>query len=116
VPIAAEDLQTEVGTVADDTTVLERCVEVAEALLSKYVADNQDNDPHGIPEAVYDQAWLAVAVNEFNRRKAPNGILNQSVDTVDGSTTVPMRVSSDSLRPARALLSMWCTEQAFGFA
>lgn len=109
--ILVADLRAEVNTSVDDDAVLQRVLTVSEAMLAQYVADNANMDPHGIPPAVYDEALLAVAVDMFNRRSAPNGILTQQFDAAgDGIAVNPVRIGNDPMRAARGLLSMWCTQ------
>lgn len=93
------------GTSVSDA-LLTSCVSVADSLLRKHVEDVFDD----IPPSVYDRAWMAVAVDLFNQRRAPNGVLNQQFSTSEGGTeSVPVRISADPLRPARPLLRPWVT-------
>lgn len=109
--VTSTDLATEVGA-ADDPAV-DRSLSVAESLVGRYLTEFAIATPHGVPDDVLDQAVLAVAVDEFNRRQAPNGVLTQyGSDDVP----VPIRVSSDPLRAARPLLSMWCMDTPVGGA
>ena len=106
--VTAAELRTEVGagsTVPD--AVLDRLIEVADALVGEYVASAAEGVT--VPEPMIDQAWLACAVELFNLRKAPNGVLNQQYAAVDsgGVQSVPIRISGDPLRPVRPLLSTW---------
>lgn len=114
--VTVDDLAAEVGTdSADDTPVLENELAVAKVLLDKYVADFADDPVGGVPPSIFDAAWLAVAVDAFNRRQAPNGVLTQQYDLGDGNVgSTPIRLSSDPLRSARPLLAPWCTEVVFG--
>lgn len=114
--ITLDTLRDEVNASTSDAAALQRALDVTQALLDKYIADHADAVPHGIPVAVYDQALLAMAVDEFNRRQAPNGILTQQFDLGDGGVAAPVRVSSDPLRAARPLLSPWCIDIAIGGA
>lgn len=106
--IAATDLRTEVnagaagsiGGVSDD--LLNSCINVADALLKEYAgADYRSGE---IPIIVAEKAWLAVAVEIFNQRKAPNGVLNQAFSTEGGTFAQAVRIGSDPLRPAYGLL------------
>lgn len=109
--VSIADLEREVGTTTVDSPALQRAVVVAQALVDKYVVEFAMAEPHGVPDGVLDQAVLAVAVDEFNRSQAPNGVLTQY-----GSDDIPtpIRVSSDPLRAARPLLSMWCMDTPVG--
>lgn len=109
--VTAENLRTEVGAnPAADLAPFTSAVNVADTLLRKYVGDEYVN----IPLGVYEAAWLAVAVDLYNQRQAPNGVLNQQFATPDGSVTAPVRISADPLRPARPLLEQYVI--AVGFA
>jgi len=105
--VTADELRTEVGagsTVAD--AVLQKLVDVADALVDDYVASAAEGIV--VPELMVDQAWLACAVELFNLRKAPNGVLNQQYEGVDGGVqSAPIRISGDPLRPVRPLLAPW---------
>lgn len=94
-------LRAEVNTTAEDDPLLEECIKVSLALLLKLTEDADDD----LPNDVFDQAHLAVAVDMFNRRKAPNGVLWEQFD--DGSAATPLRLSNDPLRPAYPLLRGW---------
>lgn len=105
--VDATQLRNEVkaGTAVPDA-MLTNCVSVADTLLREYVEDVYGD----IPPSVYDRAWLAVAVDLFNQRRAPNGVLNQQFSSGEGGTeSVPVRISADPLRPARPLLRPWVT-------
>ena len=89
-----------VGGVPDE--LLDNCVTVADELLKEYAGDDY-RTAGTIPVTVAEKAWLAVAVEIFNQRKAPNGVLNQAFTAVDG-VPAAVRVGSDPLRPAYGLL------------
>lgn len=107
-------LRSEVGATPESDDTLTTVLAASEVLLDKYVAENANDADTVVPPEVYDEALLAMAVDMFNRHQAPNGVLNQQFGSVDGVATTPIRIGSDPLRPARALLAMWCTEVAFG--
>ena len=101
--IDVNDLRTEVNATTNDDVALTNCVAVAAALLAEYVSD-----PTLVPEVIYDKAWLAVGVELFNQRQAPNGILMVQDYGPDGSpSSLPVRVSADPMRPAYPLLKMF---------
>lgn len=102
--IPVNRLRKEVGTSEEDDELLTEVLVTSLAMLNELVRDTED-----LPDVVFDQAHLAVAVDMFNRRKAPNGVLWQQFDNpADGSgTAAPLRLSNDPLRPAYPLLSMW---------
>ena len=104
--LTAGELRVEVGagsTVPE--AVLERILGVANTLVTEYVASAADDVT--VPVDMVDQAWLACAVELWNLRKAPNGVLNQQFGTLDGGQPVPIRISGDPLRPVRPLLATW---------
>lgn len=102
--VTAADLRAEVqaGTSVGDA-LLTSTIEVAESLLREYVGEVYTT----IPTKVFDRAWTAVAVDLFNQRRAPNGVLNQQFATETGSESFAVRISADPLRPARPLLKPW---------
>ncbi|HEY1178604.1 MAG TPA: hypothetical protein VGF17_20815 [Phytomonospora sp.] len=106
--VTVNDLRDELGAGASvQLTVLDRCLTVADALLKQYVGDRYTT----VPAPIYDEAWLAVAVERFNQRKAPNGILNQTFMAADGSSVAtPVRIGADPLRPAYPILERWLGE------
>lgn len=106
--IDVNDLRTEVNATAADDVTLTNCVAVAAALLTEYVGLAT------IPVVIYDKAWLAVGVELFNQRQAPNGILITQDYGPDGSpTSMPVRVSADPMRPAYPLLAPWVSPVTF---
>ena len=120
-PLMWQTLMTEVGADTTRQDSLTRCVNVALSLVVRHVfgpkavpADFPTDadldtalDLKKIPRDVWDEAHLITAVEIFHQRNAPNGILNQQYSTGDGSTAVPVRISRDPLKPARALLHEW---------
>ena len=99
--IPTDRLRREVGTTDDDDALLDEVIVSSLAQLRKLA---EDADPD-LPDEVFDQAHLAVAVDMFNRRKAPHGIVYSQFD--DGAAAAPLRLSNDPLRPAYPLLSPW---------
>lgn len=116
-----DSLRSEVGADSSLETVLTRCVDVALPLVTRHVfgseavpTDYPDDAALNaalvlkkIPRVVWDEAHLVTAAELFHQRKAPNGVLNQQYATGDGSGSVPVRISRDPLKPARALLHEW---------
>lgn len=94
-----ERLRREVKTQGDDP-LLDECVSVTRHLLLELVADVAED----VPDEIFYAAHLAAAVDMFNRRKAPNGVLMQQFG---GGEAAPLRLSNDPLRGARALLEPW---------
>src|SRR5689334_6742053 len=104
--VTRDNLLAEVNTTPQDNTVLDKSLAASKALLDKYVAEFADDPVDGVPGEVFDEAWLAVAVDMFNRHQAPNGVLNQQYDLADGGVAAAaVRISSDPLRAARPLLA-----------
>lgn len=79
----------------------------AAAMVDECLSAGDDEVPYDVPATVLDRAYLLVAAEMFNQDQAPNGILNQQYETVDGMVATPVRISSDPMRPAYALLSRW---------
>lgn len=100
--VTTDRLRREVQTSTDDNELLNEVIASSHALVLKLVLDEADDD---LPDAVFDQAHLAVAVDMFNRRKAPNGVLWTQID--DGATATPLRLSNDPLRAAYPILRLW---------
>lgn len=110
--VSANDLRTEVRVSTSEApdAVLSSCVSTAELLLKQYAGD----DWVTVPIVLQERAWLAVAVELFNQRSAPNGVLSQAFTTFDGGQGVsPIRVSADPLRPAYPLLERWVIGTSF---
>lgn len=86
---------------------LTSCIAVADELLKQYAGDDY-RTAGTIPVTVAEKAWLAVAVEIFNQRRAPNGVLTQQFATPDGGAGgVAVRVGADPLRPAYGLLKRY---------
>lgn len=99
------------GGITDE--LLDGCLAVADELLKKYAGATYRTDG-SIPVPVAEKAWLAVAVELFNQRKAPNGVLNQAFSDANGNTyQQATRISADPLRPAYGLLGQWVSGKFF---
>lgn len=112
--VTKEQLRVEIGAVgqtaiADET--LQNCVTVAGELVRQHT--QSDEIRHVIPTSVYEKAWLSVAVELYNQRAAPNGVLNQQFSTVNAPSSVPIRIGADPLRPAYPLLAPWVPPLGF---
>ena len=100
--ITSDDLRAEVGAgTSVQDSVLQRCVALAEELVRTYATPEVYPT---LPTVISEQAVLSVAVEVFNQRRAPNGVLTQQFATPDGSVGVPVRVGADPLRPAYPIL------------
>jgi len=96
-------LRTAAGTTAVDDLLLQQCLDLGKDVVDKLVLGMEDQ----VPLSAYDAAWLAAAVEWFNIKKAPNGVLNQQFGRGEDSTTVAVRIGRDPSKPARAVLSTW---------
>lgn len=109
-PITDTQLLNHVGGTAADKDELGTCLRLAVLWVDKHLADNYVEVGAGadnVPAEVYDEAVLLVAADEFSRRHAPNGVLNQQYQTEDGVQAVPVRISRDPLSAAYAPLGPW---------
>lgn len=79
------------------------CLAVANAVLAEYLKGLMDDAQ--VPSVILDEATLLVAADEFHRRRAPNGVLNQQFAGEDGLQAVPVRISRDPLSAAYPLLA-----------
>ena len=112
--VSAEKLRAELNAGSGDGSVslevLQECVDAADYLLREYAGADYLID---IPEPVSERAWLAVAVELFNQRKAPNGVLNQTFRTLEGTVAAPVRIGADPLRPAYGILQSYVVGTSF---
>lgn len=103
--VTLEDLAAEVNTRSpEDDAPLQRSLDYAVALVAQYVEEWLDTYEITVPDAAMDEAVLKAAVDQFHRRKAPNGILNQ---TYGDDLTAPVRVGRDPLAAVRPVLAPW---------
>lgn len=86
---------------SDDETIAE-CLGFGQSVVDTFTV----RVPAGkIPDPILDEAVLAAASDQFQRRKAPNGVLNQVYDT--GDTLMPVRISRDPFDSVRPILAPW---------
>lgn len=112
--LALATLRDEVGASTNEDTALQRTYDLTKTLLDAYIADSiMDATNAPVPDSVYDEAHLRMAVEDWNRTQAPNGFMLQQFDSSD-STPVPVRVSTDPYRSIRDLLGSWCLSVAIG--
>lgn len=104
--ITLEELRTEAGAGVGDDAALQRCLDVAKATLDQHLVD-QELDLATLPVVIQDEAWLSIAVELFNLRNAPNGVLAQQYGDPDGGAAAPVRIGGDPLRGARHILAPW---------
>lgn len=81
--------------------LLEACLADAIVLLNKYVGEA------AVPEEIQDRSSLIVAADLYERRKAPNGIVNQQFQNFDGVGQAPARIARDPLAGVYPLLNRW---------
>ena len=61
-------------------------------------------DGAAVPESILDRCYIIVATDLWERRKAPNGLVQQQYATETGIGYSPMRVARDPLAGVYALL------------
>lgn len=99
--VAVTDLKAYVGAGDEHTAVLASSLQVAAELISKYVGGA------AVPDNVLDRCTLMVAADLFERRNAPNGIVNQQYQSFDGVGQAPARIARDPLAGVYALLGRY---------
>lgn len=93
---------------------LQACVDQATALVTKYVEDNCGDPIYWPDPSIRDRATLEVAADLWNRKSAPNGIVNQQFNIGTGDLgSTPIRISRDPLAAARPILAPWVTPLGF---
>lgn len=102
--VGVGDLVALVNCGLDDDLVLQQCLAFGVAVVGKHTSRVAVGV---IPQVILDEAILTAAADQFQRRKAPNGVLNV-YDAGDGSP-VPVRVGRDPLAAIRPLLAPWVT-------
>lgn len=101
--VTVDDLRAQVGAGAAHTAALTQCLAFGVQVVETYT----EGVPEGkIPEVVLDEAVLTAASDQFHRRKAPNGVLNQPFSTADG-TPQPVRISRDPFAAIKPILRPW---------
>lgn len=100
--VVVEDLRTLVNTTLADSAILTKSLAFGEQIVATYTARVAVGL---IPEVIRDEAVLTAAADQFHRRKAPNGVLNQVYEADGGA--VPVRISRDPFASIKALLQPW---------
>jgi hypothetical protein len=108
--ITATQLLTELRAGTSETDRAERAVSEATLRVDAYVARALIDEAVPVPASALDEAYLAAAVDWFNRTKAPNGALMQQLDNGADGSAVALRPNRDPLASARPLLNEWCFE------
>lgn len=84
-----------------DDAFIGDCLVLATALVDDFVGEVV------VPAEVLDHCYTIVAADVFNRRKAPNGIVNQQVIDASGVSAAPMRIARDPLNGVYGILRRW---------
>lgn len=79
--------------------LLQGCLEEAVALVDQYAGGA------AVPLVILDRAYTEVAADLFNRRNAPNGVINQQFALEGGGQAV--RIARDPMAAAYKLLQRW---------
>lgn len=77
------------------------CVATALTLVDVHVGDVS------VPADVLELAYTIVAADLFNRKNAPNGVINTQFVGPDGVTQTGMRIARDPLAGVYRLLGKW---------
>lgn len=88
-------------TVSDD--------DINDAILAAVTLVNNYIGAVVIDVTVTDRATAIVAVEMLQQEQAPNGVLNQQYDFVDGARSVPIRIGRDPMAQARPILDPFVT-------
>ena len=99
--VTVDDLANLVGTRLADPA-LAPCLAFGQAVVAKFTSTVTAGD---IPDAVLDEAVLTAAADQFQRRNAPNGVLNQVYD--NGNGAIPVRISRDPFSSIKPILRPW---------
>ena len=101
--ITTDDVKAYVGASdSEHDALIADCLLEAQALVAKYVG------VAAVPAPILDRAHLEVAADLFNRRNAPNGIVNQQFAMADGGVGgQAVRVTRDPMKAAYGLLGRW---------
>lgn len=115
----AADLRKLVGVSTSEASDsdLDGYLSVAASMVDEYLTGGEAVGavPYAVPGPVLDRAYLLVAAEMFNQDQAPNGILNQQYDVEGGGTVAaPIRLNSDPMRPAYAVLARWVPPVTIG--
>jgi len=99
--VALTDLKEYLGASDEHDSMLGACLSDAAVLLDKYVGGA------AVPENIMDRCTLIVAADLFERRNAPNGIVNQQFQSPDGVGQAPARIARDPLAGVYSVLTRW---------
>lgn len=110
--VTSTKLATYVGASEDEyTELLADCLSEAQALVDKFNRKWDDvvagYVPSDAPTAVVDRAILEVAADLFNRRNAPNGIVNGQFANFGGDQAAAVKIARDPMEAAYPILRRW---------
>lgn len=103
--VSTADLKLLVNSGPSDDEVLDQCLAFGESVVETYTRRVTPAVKATIPPPILDEAILVASADQFQRRKAPNGVLNQVFDSGDGF--LPVRISRDPYESIRHLLAPW---------
>lgn len=108
-PVSVSDLRAHLrASSAVPDTALQLLLDSSSEILDVYIGDVE------VPDSAKDRALLLTATEMYHQDKAPNGVLNQQFDVGDGTiTSTPVRIGSDPLRTARAVLALWVSSEYY---
>lgn len=86
------------------------CLAEAQALVDRYNVKADDLGgyvPSNAPEVIVDRAVLEVAADLWNRRNAPNGVMNAQFENFGGDQGAAVRIARDPMQAAYKILGRW---------
>lgn len=110
--VVVADVKVYIGeTGADFDGLLADCLSEAQALVTKYnVKYDSTTETYvatSAPEVIVDRAVVTVAADLFNRRNAPNGVVNQQFENFGGDQGQAVRIARDPMNGAYKILQRW---------
>lgn len=98
----AADLITYLGSGASkQSDFVADCFEQAVVLVDRFVGGSE------VPEEILDLAYLTVGADLFNRKSAPNGIMNAQYASDGDIANSPMRIARDPMAGVYSMLGKW---------
>ena len=97
-----DDLKAYINFMGDEKdTLLQKCLDDALSLLTVYVGSA------AVPVNILDRCTLMVAADLWERRNAPNGIVNQQYQEFNGVGQMPARIARNPMAGVYDLLRPW---------
>ena len=96
-----EDLQEFLGEGSGAEDVIERCFDIAVALVTKHIGSEE------VPDVITDEAILLVGQAEYIKRSAGTGQPTDNFANSDGIGVTPVRLSRNPMKAAYELLRPW---------